>query len=247
MTKTKILCILWQFPVGTLFFQKIFFKYLLIDSNWFSRLNEIVIYFFQNIKKDAKVPRTKKTNESNVSLLSNIVPPDAPVNLDALGDLAKPITFPENKDSAENNTQVQTKRRGRKPKNATEPSAQEEAPKNAPKEKDFKPANEQSSEPHYQPPINIFDYAEKNSFDQSYEDNRSEAPIVDGIEAAERRQAKELGLEQSQQEAPQSVDSQANNTDAQGNGAPAERDQANGDAQQNANQQNNQQRQQFNK
>ena len=192
------------------------------------------------------MPRTKKTNESNVSLLSNIVPPDAPVNLDALGDLAKPITFPENKDSAENNTQVQTKRRGRKPKNATEPSAQEEAPKNAPKEKDFKPANEQSSEPHYQPPINIFDYAEKNSFDQSYEDNRSEAPIVDGIEAAERRQAKELGLEQSQQEAPQSIDSQANNTDAQGNGAPAERDQANGDAQQNANQQNNQQRQQFN-
>lgn len=62
------------------------------------------------------MPRPKKNNGSfSVQLISDMVPPDAPTpDLSALGDLAAPITFPEDQPKPEE----APKRRGRPRKNA---------------------------------------------------------------------------------------------------------------------------------
>ena len=165
------------------------------------------------------MPRTKKTPESEEVIQNK--------------EVAQP---------AEAGEQQAPKRRGRKPKaaEAGEPAEVAEAP--APK-KASKPLpdifeiarqqQQQSSEPAYE-----------SSFEPAYEAPRSEP--VDAIEAAERRQAKELGLDQGNGEAPAQAPAPeaagaANGENANPNG------QQNG--QQNANpqnQENGQQRQQNN-
>lgn len=152
------------------------------------------------------MPRTKKTPESE-----------------------EVIQNKEAAQTADASEQQAPKRRGRKPKAAEESGAAEvaEAPKKASKPLPdiFEIARQQQQQQSFEP-------AYESSFEPSYEAPRSEP--VDAIEAAERRQAKELGLDQGNGELQAQAPAATNTENASAEGAPN----ATPNAQQNGNPQN---------
>lgn len=75
------------------------------------------------------MPRPKKTDgHSSVHLISDTIPPDAPIpDLSALGDLAAPITFPEDQPQAETVSEAPKRHRGRPRKSHSEEIQSEDA------------------------------------------------------------------------------------------------------------------------
>lgn len=70
------------------------------------------------------MPRPKKNDGSSVQLISDTISPDTPIpDLSALGDLALPITFPEDRTAEQaSEVQVQKRHRGRPRKVRSEES-----------------------------------------------------------------------------------------------------------------------------
>ncbi len=128
------------------------------------------------------MPRPKKNDGSSpVQLISDIVSPDAPTpDLSALGDLAAPITFPEDQPKPE---EAAPKRRGR-PRKTRAPEEPEQSEPNEVKEVSLEPApemapptSELSGEPEIPVTPGTSELAEENQGSLPSNENISDSSI----------------------------------------------------------------------
>ena len=128
------------------------------------------------------MPRPKKNDGSSpVQLISDIVSPDAPTpDLSALGDLAAPITFPEDQPKLE---EAAPKRRGR-PRKTRAPEEPEQSEPNEVKEVSLEPApemapptSELSGEPEIPVTPGTSELAEENQGSLPSNENISDSSI----------------------------------------------------------------------
>ena len=128
------------------------------------------------------MPRPKKNDGSSpVQLISDIVSPDAPTpDLSALGDLAAPITFPEDQPKPE---EAAPKRRGR-PRKTRAPEEPEQSEPNEAKEVSLEPApemapptSELSGEPEIPVTPGTSELAEENQGSLPSNENISDSAI----------------------------------------------------------------------